>query len=125
MPEIEKMMPHWANVLMIICRRPALTKATLDVDLLQQLFPSIFAADPVEPRIYTIGVGRSDAVTPGVPFREKAKDLFERAGVNRVSDLGGVDWKGALNLPRKLFMAHEGECARVRANTCTCTCRLI
>merc|ERR1711920_179718 len=40
--EIEKMAPHWANVLMIVCRRPCLTRGSLDVDYLDQTFPLMF-----------------------------------------------------------------------------------
>ena len=62
-------------------------KATLDVDSLEQLFPLMFKTGDVEPDVPTVGIGRSDAVNSGVPFRDKAVDLFERAGVPRHAEL--------------------------------------
>ena len=91
--EIEKMAPHWANVLMIVCRKPCLTKGSLDVDYLDQTFPLMFQTGEVEPDTPVVGIGRSDAVNSGVAFRDKAADLFERAGAARYSDLRDVDWK--------------------------------
>ena len=96
---------------MIVCRKPYLTKASLDVDFLDQLFPLMFKTGDVEPDVPTVGIGRSDAVNSGVPFRDKAVDLFERAGVPRYPELADVDWRGALFTSRRPFMAHEGACA--------------
>ena len=109
--EIEKIAPVWSQILMVVCRRPYVTKATLDVDLLERLFPTLFKRGDVEPDIPAVGVYRSDAVNSGVPFREKVNEFFDRAGLVKYADLSKIDWKAATSLPRRPYWGHQGQCA--------------
>ena len=108
--EIEKMAPKWAQILMIVCRKPMMTKSMLDVDLLERLLPNLFKTGDVESDIVTLGVGRTDAVNSGVPLRDKGVQFFERAHVPRHSSIDGIDWKAATSFPRRSYWGHEGIC---------------
>ena len=93
--EIEKIAPIWSQVLMVVCRKPQMTKASLDVDLLDRLCPTLFKQGDVEPDIPAVGIYKSEAVNSGVPFKDKITQFFDRAGLPKYSDLSRVDWKSA------------------------------
>ena len=109
--EIEKMAPIWSQILMIVCRRPNITKASLDVDQLERLFPTLFKQGDVEPDIPAVGVYKSEAVNAGVPLRDKITQFFDRAGLPKHSDISRIDWKAATSLPRRPYWGHQGQCA--------------